>query len=143
MMMESKTCETNPIIITTVGKRLKTWRKHSMYKLVELSKKVHISQGSLSDLENDKSLPSSTTLANFCKFSDINISWLLTGRGSMIHRKTKSGGENKFPDEYADMMHDRDLKELITIFVRIYLRGNADKRAYLKKFLEWGDINNS
>jgi transcriptional regulator with XRE-family HTH domain len=142
-MMESKTCETNPIIITTVGKRLKTWRKHSMLKLVELSKKVHISQGSLSDLENDKSLPSSNTLANFCKFSDINISWLLIGRGSMIHRETKRGGENKLPDEYANMMHDRDFKELIEIFVRIYLRCDADKRAYLENLLEGANINNS
>ena len=63
-----------PITITTVGKRLKIWRKHSMLKLVELSKKIQISQGSLSDLENDKSLPSATTLVNLCLYSDLNIS---------------------------------------------------------------------
>ena len=67
----------------TVGKRLRGWRKSSM-KLVELSSKIHVSQGSLSDLENDKSLPSATTLANLCLYADINIYWLLTGQGPVL-----------------------------------------------------------
>lgn len=79
------------IKITTVGKRLKSWRKYSMLKLEELSKKIRIPQGNLSDLENDKSLPSATTLAKLCKFSDININWLLTGRGPMIRREPEHG----------------------------------------------------
>lgn len=131
------------ITITTVGKRLKSWRKHSSLKLVELSKKIRVSQGSLSDLENDKSLPSATTLANLCMFSDINIYWLLTGRGPMIRQDPEQGGDVKFPNEYAELMQDRILKELIEKVIRVYRRGDAGKRAHLEGFLVGADPDNS
>ena len=102
--MEVMTNESNgskeTITNTTVGKRLKTWRKHSLLKLVELSKKIRVSQGSLSDLENDKSLPSATTLANLCLFSNINLYWLLTGRGSMIRQDSDGMEKTIFKKEY-------------------------------------------
>ncbi len=131
------------ITITTVGKRLKSWRKHSMFKLVELSKKIRVSQGSLSDLENDKSLPSTTTLANLCMFSNININWLLTGRGPMIRQEPEHGGEINFPNEYAYIPQDRILKELIEKVIRIFYRGDVGKRAHLEGFLLGADPDNS
>ena len=146
-MRESMSSDTNgtqdTIAISTVGKRLKSWRKHSMLKLVELSKKIRVSQGSLSDLENDKSLPSATTLANLCMYSDINIYWVLTGRGPMIRQEPEHGGDVNLPSEYADMMQDRMLKELIEKVVRVYRRGDAGKRAHLEGFLVGADPDNS
>ena len=129
--------------ISTVGKRMKSWRKHSMLKLVELSKKIRISQGSLSDLENDKSLPSATTLANLCMFSDLNIYWLLTGRGPMIRQEHSSGSELNFSGNFADMMQDRKLKELIEKVIRVYRKGDVDKKAHLEGFLVGADPDNS
>ena len=146
-MRESMSSDTNrtqdTIAISTVGKRLKSWRKHSMLKLVELSKKIRVSQGSLSDLENDKSLPSATTLANLCMYSDINIYWVLTGRGPMIRQEPEHGGDVNLPSEYADLMQDRMLKELIEKVVRVYRRGDAGKRAHLEGFLVGADPDNS
>ena len=147
MMGEPMTNETNAlheiVTITKVGKRLKVWRKHSALKSVELSKKIRISQGSLSDLENDKSLPSATTLANLCMFSDLNIYWLLTGRGPMIRQEPEHGGEVNFSAEYADLIQDRLLKELIEKVIRVYRRGGADKRAHLEEILLGADPDNS
>jgi transcriptional regulator with XRE-family HTH domain len=147
MMGESMTNETNAsqeiITITNVGKRLKVWRKHSALKLVELSKIIRISQGSLSDLENDKSLPSATTLANLCMYSDLNIYWLLTGRGPMIRQEPAHGGEVNFPAEYADLIQDRLLNELIEKVIRVYRRGDAGKRAHLEGYLLGADPDNS
>jgi len=147
MLGESMTNETNSlheiITITKVGKRLKVWRKHSALKLAELSKKIRISQGSLSDLENDKSQPSATTLANLCMFSDLNIYWLLTGRGPMIRQEPEHGGKVNSSAEYADLIQDRLLKELIEKVIRVYRRGGADKRAYLEGFLLGADPDNS
>lgn len=131
------------IKLTTVGKRMKSWRKHSMLKLVELSKKIRISQGSLSDLENDKSLPSATTIASLCMFTDINIYWLLTGRGPMIRQEPGLGGEVNFSGEFADTMQDQKLKQLIEKVIRVYRKGDVDKRAHLEGFLAGADPNNS
>ena len=60
----------------TTGKRLRAWRKSVPLKLMQLSHLIKVSQGSLSDLENDKSLPSATTLANLSTHTDLNIFWL-------------------------------------------------------------------
>ncbi len=53
---------------------------------MELSRLIKVSQGSLSDLENDKSLPSATTLVNLSIYTDLNIYWLLNGEGP-VNRK--------------------------------------------------------
>jgi len=67
-----------------IGDRLKFYRKTKGINTVNLSILLNISQGALSGLENSKSKPSSDTLANFYKNTDINIGWLLTGEGEMI-----------------------------------------------------------
>ena len=128
---------------STLGKRLKSYRKHSMLKLIEFSKKIRLSQGSLSDLENDKSLPSATTLTNICMFSDINIYWLLTGRGPMIRLEPEHGGEINLSTEYAELMEDRKLKELVGKVIRVYRKSDSGKRAHLEGFLVGADPDNS
>lgn len=62
-----------------IGERLKLFRK-TRYKmtLAELSSKIAVSQGSLSDLENGNSLPSATTLRGLY-YAGCDINWLLTG----------------------------------------------------------------
>jgi transcriptional regulator with XRE-family HTH domain len=56
----------------TTGTRLRAWRKSVPLKLMQLSALIKVSQGSLSDLENDKSMPSVTTLANLATHTDLN-----------------------------------------------------------------------
>ncbi len=64
-----------------LGSRLLQWRKALPLKSFELAKLIRISQGSLSDIENNKSLPSADTIAKLYQHTDLNIIWLLTGRG--------------------------------------------------------------
>ena len=78
MHSQSKHQSGNP---ETVGGRLKYWRKVSRLRLVDVASLIHVSQGSLSDLENDKSLPSAATLTGLCQKTDMNLYWLLTGEG--------------------------------------------------------------
>ena len=69
--------------IKTMGQRLRAFRKSKNLKGYQFAKKIGISQGSLSDLENEISLPSAKTLKGLCLETDINIHWLLTGKGKM------------------------------------------------------------
>lgn len=62
-----------------MGTRIKAWRKENGYKGYEFAKVIKISQGSLSDIENNKSLPSAVTLRNLRAFTPIDIIWVLTG----------------------------------------------------------------
>jgi len=67
-----------------MGQRLRAYRKSKESKGYQFAKKIGISQGSLPELENEISLPSAKTLKGLCLKTDINIYWLLTGKGKMI-----------------------------------------------------------
>ena len=56
-------------------------------KSYQLAKLIRISQGSLSDIENCKSLPSADTIAKLYQHTNLNIIWLLTGKAPI--RKTQ------------------------------------------------------
>lgn len=120
---------------TTVGRRLKAWRKSSALTLVQLSKKIGVSQGSLSDLENDNSLPSATTLAQLCRHTDLNICWILTGQEPV--QRTVEEGEIKSPlyAEFIQITQDRKLKDLVEMLIRIYRRGDFKIKAKIEGFL--------
>lgn len=66
--------------IIGAGPRIRKWRKATPMKGYELAKKLKISQGSLSDIENGKSNPSAATIVSFIKNTDINYHWMLTGK---------------------------------------------------------------
>lgn len=63
------------------GSRIRRWRKSKKpeMKSFHLAKLIKISQGSLSDIENGKSLPSAATIVGFIENTDINVRWMLTG----------------------------------------------------------------
>jgi len=70
---------------TGIGIRIREWRKSQHMKSFELAKLIKISQGSLSDIENNKSDPSASTIVNVLTLTDVDWRWLLTGeRGEVL-----------------------------------------------------------
>lgn len=67
-----------------IGERIKEYRRSKNLTMGQLSKIIGISQGSISDLENSKSKPSSDTFESFLRHTDINLRWLITGEGEML-----------------------------------------------------------
>ena len=131
-----------PEKMVTVGKRLRGWRKSSSMKLVELSSKIHVSQGSLSDLENDKSLPSATTLANLCRFADINIYWLLTGTGDALRKsntESDSATDVNLEDSSVPKINDQKMKDMVNRLIRVCQHGDPKKKAHIEGFLAGAD----
>ena len=93
----------------------------------------------LSDLENDKSLPSATTLANLSIYTDLNIYWLLTGKG-LVYRKLapdmeKSAEQSCLYEDFMFMMQDRKLKRVVEKVIAVYREGNIKKKAQMQEFL--------
>ncbi|MBI4389050.1 MAG: helix-turn-helix transcriptional regulator [Nitrospinae bacterium] len=123
-----------------LGTRLREWRKTLHLKSYELAKLIHISQGSLSDIENNKSLPSADTIAKLYQHTQLNIIWLLTGRGPMNRTKAASEeGDAASSEELLPRGQDPTLKELVEKVIRIYQRGDPEKKAHLKGFLSGAD----
>ena len=125
-----------------LGTRLRQWRKTLPLKSFELAKLIKISQGSLSDIENNKSLPSADTIAKLYLYSDLNIIWLLLGKGPMIRSRSEASDMDEgalVQESVQDYGEDQKLKEVIEKAVRIYRRGNQEKRAHLIGFLNGAD----
>ena len=61
----------------------------------------------------------------------------------MIRQEPEHAGDINFPAEYAELMQDRILKELIEKVIRIFYRGDSGKRAHLEGFLLGADPENS
>ena len=126
----------------TIGQRLKKWRKTSNLRLVGLSEKINVAASSLSELENDKSLPSAETLVKLYYNTNLDILWLLTGKGAMHKVENGSGQNANFYQDVMPYENDERLRELLKKLVRIYQHGGPEKVALLKGFLEGADPEN-
>lgn len=125
-----------------LGTRLRQWRKILPLKSFELAKLIRISQGSLSDIENNKSLPSADTIAKLHLYSDLNIIWLLLGKGPMTRDRSTASDLDEGTlvlETMQDYGKDQKLGEVIEKVVRIYRRSNQEKRAHLIGFLNGAD----
>jgi transcriptional regulator with XRE-family HTH domain len=122
--------------ITLAGTRIRQWRKTIPLKGYKLAEILKISQGSLSDIENNKSLPSADTIAKFHMNTNINILWLLTGKGAM----TKDVASITDSQDIGTHKIDSDLEVLIAKLIRVYNAGDSKKKALIKGFLNGADL---
>lgn len=67
-----------------MGVRIRVWRKGQGLKAKDLARKLKISGGSLSEIENGKSLPSAQTLAAIHTYTNLNVGYVLTGQKSNV-----------------------------------------------------------
>jgi len=122
-----------------LGDRLRQWRKSVPLRGYQLAKKIGISQGSLSDIENGKSLPSADTIAKLYQHTNLNIIWLLTSKGPIRKPPHTLGEEPAVNEELEAFGEDANLNELIERLVRTYYRGDAEKKAHIAGFLIGSD----
>ena len=119
----------------TVGGRLKYWRKVSRLRLVDVAALIQVSQGSLSDLENDKSLPSATTLTGLCQKTDMNLYWLLTGEGSMVSNEERFQAESTAVSSLMAWMQDKDFRKTVMKLLSIFGKGSSAQKAQIRGFI--------
>jgi transcriptional regulator with XRE-family HTH domain len=132
MHSQSKNTSDQP---TTVGGRLKYWRKVSRLRLVDVAALIQVSQGSLSDLENDKSLPSATTLTGLCQKTDMNLYWLLTGEGSMVSKEERFQAESSAVSGLMSWMQDKDFRKTVIKLLSIFEKGSSAQKAQIRGFI--------
>ena len=125
-------------IIEGVGTRIRQWRKTTPLKGYELAKVLKISQGSLSDIENNKSLPSADTIAKFHAQTSINVLWLLTGKGPMTKEGIPFGGDQEIfaAKEGCGSVLDPELARMIEKVIQVYQTEDNEKIAMMKGFIE-------
>jgi transcriptional regulator with XRE-family HTH domain len=89
-------------IAMAIGRRVKLIRKHLKLTQRELAKRLSISVGYLSDVENGKNKINIDIVSGIVlHFPEISPGWLLVGRGDMIIREQEILSENYSLDIYA------------------------------------------
>ena len=85
----------------TVGKRIRHARKMNKLTLTHVKNLTGLSTGNLSDLENDKFMPSANALISFKEVFNVSIDWLLTGEASRDSTKCEiiKEGQNTYLTE--------------------------------------------
>ena len=104
-----------------IGQRLKEYRKiKGIRTITSFSETIGISQGSLSDIENEKTFPSADTLQKIIQNTDINAHWLLTGEGPIL-REMKGEEEEAIQTLHILLQSHPDFRVLCSQFVDILL----------------------
>lgn len=115
------------VCLTTVGERIRYARKMSNLTLTDVKNFTGLSTGNLSDLENDKFMPSSNSLISFREVFNVSIDWILTGQAPANLSNCQVVKENPIPyltDEDIELIEtyrtlDEDRKRDIKGFIHV------------------------
>lgn len=129
------------IDMEATGRRLRDFRNSRRLTIAELSEKIGLSIGMISETEAGKNKPSPNLMLGLHQLYGLNINWLLTGEGSMVVR----GKSHEPPkDEKGEPTYDMDMliwymervpmvKYSILGFFSSYF---FDHQAYIEKILK-------
>ena len=98
----------------TIGSRIAHIRKKTELNQKEFAARLGISQGNLSDMENNKYSPSAATLLSVIRCFNVSIDWLLTGDGPVTIQVKK---ESELKEE-TDSLTEKEI-ELLSVFEQI------------------------
>lgn len=88
----------------STGERLKRLREHFHISQIELAKTLKASQGVVSDIERgEKDISRNLLQKLIIRYPDVNLNWLLSGKGSMIFSLPTLG------DRLVKVRHDREI----------------------------------
>ncbi|KHO63327.1 MULTISPECIES: helix-turn-helix domain-containing protein [Thermoanaerobacter] len=120
----------------TVGERIKYARKKNNLTITALSKLTGLSVGNLSDLENNKSMPSSNALIKLKNALNVSIDWLLTGQQIEY---IKEEGEKYLSREELESISEKD-KIIFKAFETLPEERKRDIEGYIKVSLNTTDL---
>lgn len=89
----------------TIGERIKVMRKRKGLTQADMKSLAGISSGNLSDIENNKSLPSSSALISLSRELEVSIDWILTGEErSYIKHTTSQSTQETVPPQGIELL---------------------------------------
>ncbi|MBZ4644933.1 MAG: transcriptional regulator, family [Clostridia bacterium] len=126
--------------MTSIGERIRLARKKKKLTLTDIKNLTGLSTGNLSELENDKFMPSASALIALKKTLDVSIDWILTGEESIEgHLPGIQKAENDEESthyfikeaESTTYLLNEDEKELINGYRKL----DEEKRRDIKGFI--------
>ena len=112
----------------TVGDRLRRARKRFNLTISQLNKLTGLSVGNISDLENNKNLPSVSALIPLSKALNVSIDWLLTGHEFQEYDKQCTASESGY--ENIGQLIESEI-DMINKFRQLDLRDQEEAKAII------------
>ena len=110
-----------------ISERVTIFREYKSLKQAEFAKLIKVSRSTLSEIENRISnMPSTPVILSIADvFNDINIEWLLTGKGAMLKVDTDDTQSIDIEEfvKQIEPMNDKQRHKLLKIIIeeqRIY-----------------------
>ncbi len=97
-----------------VGKRLKEVRAYLSLSQKDFAKKYGISQQALSKYENGQFDISDGIKKGLANEFDINIHWLLTGKGIMFYKENEAGNGNNSREEAETLLSYKEMLPVLS-----------------------------
>ena len=122
------------IDLKQIGQRLEAVRKELSMTLVALEEKVGFSKSLIAAAEKGEKKPSAVYLYGLITQFNVNINYILTGKGEMfLDRKNLTEAEKDMDDLFKLMKRVRMVKYAVLTFFQEYVKRNED---LVKKYLE-------
>ncbi|WP_183355984.1 helix-turn-helix domain-containing protein [Geomonas silvestris] len=116
-----------------IGSRIADYRRGLKFKVAEFARIIGISQGSLSDIENNKTKPSADTIEAIVRNTDINPGWLLTGVGPKRTGDYRTGDGRPFSSskdtDQGEIDHDV-MWNVVNVIQRILAGLGIDSKVF-------------
>lgn len=122
----------------TIGKRIRAARKANNLTLIDIKNITGLSTGNLSELENDKFLPSANALIQFKKLFNVSIDWILTGEEPDYATELQAFKEMK--EAYIISEYNEDEIKMIESYRKLDYESKQNLKGYLAVVLS--TINN-
>ncbi|MDK2799322.1 MAG: hypothetical protein PWQ70_941 [Clostridiales bacterium] len=126
--------------LNSIGERIRFARKKKNLTLTDIKHLTGLSTGNLSELENDKFMPSANALIALRKTLDVSIDWILTGEEftkNCLSEKEADANNQKNPNyviketESATYLLNEDETELINGYRKL----DKEKRRDIQGFI--------
>jgi len=115
----------------TVNDRIKQLRIHLKMTQVNFSKQIHISQGSMGEIETGFRNVNDRIIQLICSQFNVNKEWLKTGKGGMFDKEKPDIGLEHLIEIYKQL--DKTLQEYLIEQSELLLKLNNENTVKKKK----------
>lgn len=117
----------------SIGERIKSLRKKEGLNQIEFCKKIKLSQGRLSEIEQGKNNPSYDTLISVKEVFGVSLDWLVTGEYSKTDN-VDTLEDGKLQDNMIELSEEEI--ELVQTYRSLSDRQKGKLEGYLDGFIE-------
>ncbi|MDD3238238.1 MAG: helix-turn-helix transcriptional regulator [Candidatus Gastranaerophilales bacterium] len=95
--------------MSEINERLKSIRNQKNLTQADFGKNIGVSKQAVSNVENNLSNPSIELLSKLMMYYDVNLNWLICGKGNMFNTTQFEQVQDEFAQKVKEILKDEGL----------------------------------